>query len=697
VPSIRHPFRSLSIRFTRFALLPLLLALLLCPSALAAGVDAASGTKIVVSGDGSTIAYQQGGGIYSTSGAFGDGNCVASSTPLLGVTSNGTIFGGAVGQYYLYPDTTDPSVGTLYNGFEGAGISSDGLAIFGTMSTAVSSLNVGTLLVKSNDSWTTPSRYSIQYGLGDVMPTLNAVSNNVGGVRTVVGTRYDNIPVMWKTSGTDLVETQLGLTYVGVTYASGYANDITDNAAMAVGKAGSNAATWNLANQALTLLPTSDDTTTYTSSWATAVTSDGSVIVGAVSSAFTNAAYWTGSGTSYTLQTLYDALTAKGVALSTPSYLREATGVSDDASIIVGVTDTNEVFIARLSGSGSSGVITPAQMNQSLGAMGQVGPAVTGMGQLSMSRLGSVAGGQGMHFAVSAPGPASGAPSAGSGRETGLSSGDEMPGRLDLWVVGSVGTNIELNGDDLGLHGGIGLTWERGEWRVGGGLFGDSRDLDTSYHGNQDIQAVGPGAFVAYSPEGTGLEFRISGLWQTVDLDLRRGYANGAGYATSKGSTNADVFGLSGRVQWTRAVTDQLALTPFAEYTWQTTHIDGYSESGGPFPASFDSRDETSNSLRTGLRADAALLDKVATWAWIAWDHRFEDKSSGLGGTALGLGSFSYAGSRVDQDWADTGVGASWDITERLSANSSLGFALGCDDDTMSDLNVTLGFSYQLW
>ena len=283
------------------------------------------------------------------------------------------------------------------------------------------------------------------------------------------------------------------------------------------------------------------------------------------------------------------------------------------------------------------------------------------------------------------------------GKESGLSSGDEMPGRLNLWVVGSVGTNIELNGDDLGLHGGIGLTWERGEWRVGGGLFGDSRDLDTSYHGNQDIKAVGPGAFVAYSPEDTGLEFRLSSLWQTVNLDLKRGYINGASYATSEGSTNADIFGLSGRVQWTKGVTDYLDLTPFAEYTWQTTHIDGYSESGGPFPASFDSRDETSNSLRSGLRADAALIDKVDTWAWIAWDHRFEDKSSGLGGTATGLGAFSYAGAKVDQDWADVGVGASWDISERLSANTALGFALGCDDETMSDVTATVGFSYQLW
>ena len=434
-----------------------------------------------------------------------------------------------------------------------------------------------------------------------------------------------------------------------------------------------------------------DDVTPF--SRANAVSSDGSVVVGeSVVNLVITAFRWTESTGMVSIASL---LEDAGVDM-TGYTLTAAVDVSADGSIIVGSDGNSGVsYIANVP---RGGLITPDEFNQSLGTMGQVGPAVSGMGQLSMSRLGGVAGGQGMHFSVTGPGSGAGAGSGvGADTESGLSSGDEMPGRLDLWMVGSVGTNIELNGDDLGLHGGVGLSWTEGEWRFGGGLFGDTRDLDTSFGGNQDIQAVGPGAFVVYSPDGTGLEFRVAAIWQTVDLDLKRGYANGAGSATSSGDTDAEVFGLSGRAQWTRIVTDSLALTPFAEYTWQNTHIGGYSESGGPFPASYDSRDETSNSIRTGLRADVALFDKVGTWAWLAWDHRFEDKSSGLGGTATGLGAFSYAGSKLDQDWADAGVGASWDITERLSANSSLGVALGCDDDSVPDLTATMGFSYQLW
>jgi uncharacterized protein YhjY with autotransporter beta-barrel domain len=656
--------------------------LLTCPQAGAVSIEDLAGTDIYITGDGSTVFY--GGGYSYSVQKDGATSTMAASVMDTSVDGSYILAKQSNGYYYLYSGSDDstPLLLTSATTDRLYGMSPDGKAVIGSYLNGPAS-NAILWLTEDYSNWEEVTFAS--------SGSPSDVSNvNADGKRVIPVLSYGTGNIYYVDESTHAVTAGANLES-----GSGIVSrmSINANGTLVAGTVSTNnvarASIWNTSSGALTSLYQG----TATASEVLGMNTSGSVLVGYGTFDSTNQAlYWTGSGTSYTMHNLLETLEEEDVDM-TGWALSEATGASDDGTYIVGtgtLSGSDVVFIANVPAGGLS---TTEALYQSLGTMGQVGPAVTGMGQLSMSRLGGVAGGQGMHFAVSNPV----VPSAATGRETGLSSGDEMPGRLDLWVVGSVGTNIELDGDDLGLHGGIGLTWERGEWRVGGGLFGDSRDLDTSYHGNQDIQAVGPGAFVAYSPEGTGLEFRISGLWQTVDLDLRRGYANGAGYATSKGSTNADVFGLSGRVQWTRAVTDQLALTPFAEYTWQTTHIDGYSESGGPFPASFDSRDETSNSLRTGLRADAALLDKVATWAWIAWDHRFEDKSSGLGGTALGLGSFSYAGSRVDQDWADTGVGASWDVTERLSANTSLGFALGCDDDTMSDLNVTLGFSYQLW
>ena len=671
----------LSTLFVR--VLPLLFAslLLACPQAGAVSIEDLAGSEIYMTGDGSTVFY---GGGYSYS-VQKDGATSTMLASFRDMSADGSyiLARQADGYYYLYSGSDDSTPLQLSDVTTDwyTGISPDGKVLLGE--DAAGAQHSGFIRFIED-----ASGEKINIGL---TASPSDVSNvNTEGKRVIPLLSYGTGNICYVDESTHAVTAGAHLES-----GSGIVSRMSINAdgTLVAGTVSTNnvarASIWNTSSGALTSLYQG----TATASQVLGMNTSGSVLVGyGTFDGTAQALYWTGSGTSYTMHNLLETLEEENVDM-TGWNLTEATGASDDGTYIVGtgrLSDSDVAFIANVP---AGGLTTTEALYQSLGTMGQVGPAVAGMGQLSMGRLGSVSGGQGMHFAVNTPGSSP----AAAGKESGLSSGDEMPGRLDLWVVGTVGTNIELNGDDLGLHGGVGLTWERGEWRAGGGLFGDSRDLDTSYNGNQDIQAVGPGAFVAYSPEDTGLEFRLSGLWQTVNLDLRRGYINGSGYATSEGSTNADIFGLSGRVQWTKGVTDYLDLTPFAEYTWQTTHIDGYSESGGPFPASFDSRDETSNSLRSGLRADAALIDKVDTWAWIAWDHRFEDKSSGLGGTATGLGAFSYAGAKVDQDWADVGVGASWDISERLSANTALGFALGCDDDTMSDVTATVGFSYQLW
>lgn len=568
------------------ALLPLLFVLSLCPQVRAAGVDTVGSTKIVISGDGSTIAYAQGSDIHSTSGSFSDGSSAVAGSTLIDVTSDGWILGGTAGTYHLYNGASDVNISDTVTSISVAKcISPDGLWLFGTDTDGRAAL------------WSSASRnwdsYYTEYTDTFGNLSINAVSNvSSDGKRRAVGQNTTtNVPWVYRFDpthayGMHAVELARSSSVTSLANSTGTATDITPDGYKAVGYLNNGvrnyAVRWaGLRTNSygnLTILP--DDGGALTQTSANAINGDGSVIVGTVSGAYVSAAYWTEHNYNYTFQTLYDALTAKGVSLSSPQYLRDATGVSDDGTIIVGLTDNGKVFIAKMSGmaegggsgSGDSGVITVGELDQSLGVMGQVGPSVANMGQLSMSRLGSAAVGQGMHFSVTGAG-SGGTPSA-AGAETGLSSGDAMPGRLDLWMIGSVGTNIELNGDDLGLHGGIGLSWDNGgQWRFGAGLFGDDRDLDTDHGGNQRIKALGPGAFVVYTPEGTGLQFRVSALWQPVDLKLKRGYANGAGSATSTGSTDAEVFGLSGRAQWTKILTESLALTPFAEYTWQNTHI----------------------------------------------------------------------------------------------------------------------------
>lgn len=409
-------------------------------------------------------------------------------------------------------------------------------------------------------------------------------------------------------------------------------------------------------------------------SYAAAITPDGSVIVGGAASANGDEAFfWTEADG---MVSLNDWLEDSGVDMD-GWRLRTANAVSADGRTIVGVgvgSGNEEAYIARL-----GGLITPAALHQSLGGMTGVGPAVSGLGMASMGVLGGVS-------------------SLGGGGAAGLASGEGYAGRLDAWISGAVSANSELDGDDFGLRGGLGLTWDLGnDWRVGGGVFANARDLETSYDGSQEIDTLGPGVFVGWAPAGTGLDFSLSALWQSADLRLERGYMNGAGSASSTGSTDAELFGVMARAQWSRELTESLALTPFVEYAWQTVHMQGYDETDGPFPASYDSRDEDSNTARLGLQLGWALTEKVTAWTWGAWNHRFEGSSGAMSGTVLGLGAFDFEGSNADRDWADVGVGASWQLTERLSVSSRLGVALGCDDDSLADMTATMGLTWRIW
>ncbi len=404
------------------------------------------------------------------------------------------------------------------------------------------------------------------------------------------------------------------------------------------------------------------------------VSSDGSVVVGYGNSASGAEAFrWTESTG---MQSLNDILTSNGVDL-TGWTLTQATGVSGDGRTIVGTgTSPNgtEAFIAR-----NTGVITTAALNNSLASMGQVGTTASSMSQISTSAMMDAS-----HGAV-------------QNTSEGLSSGDEMNGRTQLWVVGTVISDSSLSGDDFGGEGGVGLTrYLANGLSVGGGVFSGKRSIDTSHGGNQKTTLIGPGVFVAYAPEAYGLRLEGGGTWHYIDMDLKRGYQNAGGSAQSSGSTQAQAFGLYGRVGWAFPVASRVALQPFAQYNWQRVKIDGYTESGGPFPARFDSRTDTSNRARLGLEAQYACNESLNLWTWAAWSHRFESKGASMGGQLTGLYAFNYGGGAVDQNWGDAGVGAKWRPYEGFETFSRLSFGIDSQHNAEPDIALTIGLGWDI-
>ena len=66
-----------------------------------------------------------------------------------------------------------------------------------------------------------------------------------------------------------------------------------------------------------------------------------------------------------------------------------------------------------------------------------------------------------------------------------------------------------------------------------------------------------------------------------------RRYANGMGTATSRGSTDGSGWGVAGWLGYAIQAAKNNIVTPFAQLDYVATHYDGWTETGGPFPAMF--------------------------------------------------------------------------------------------------------------
>lgn len=412
------------------------------------------------------------------------------------------------------------------------------------------------------------------------------------------------------------------------------------------------------------------------SSVAYAVNADGSVIVGAVSRGATNEAFlWTQSGG---MVSLAQYLQSRGVNL-TGWDLDTATAVNADGTTIVGSAynpdgDT-EAFVARTSGGFSTMEALADSLRAMAGLTNRV--AVTGLSRVR-TMIQAAPGGPFV-------------------RPAGLSGGDEAQVRRRFWTAGTVLSDSSLSGSDLGAEGGAGLTWT---WdnglSAGAGMFTGRRVTDTDHGGSQDLVLTGPAAYVGYTPGVAGLRAEAGAVYTLVDMDLDRGYMNGSGSATSHGQTQGRMFSLAGRLGWLFPVTEQVGLEPFVMHSWQILDVDGYTESDGPFPARFSSRQDMANITRTGLEATYAWTPATDLWTWAAWSHRWEDEAGGMGGTLLGLSDFRFGTVRVDQDWGDTGVGVKHRPWQGFEVFSRVSAGIDSQDNAEPGLATTIGFAWDI-
>lgn len=399
------------------------------------------------------------------------------------------------------------------------------------------------------------------------------------------------------------------------------------------------------------------------SSTASAISGNGAIIFGLGKTAAGNEVFrWTQS---QGMQSFNALLKAEGVPLDGYN-LYQLSDISDDGTIIVGLGKKPDgTFISWIAkyDDGFAGLTTFEDVNKSLEDLSTLTPRISGMSLLTLRSL----------------------------LESQRYSEDSL---TSFWGLGTFGSDNEFSGDDINGYGAVGMThfWRSG-WSLGGGVFVGNTTVESSFGGQQNSTLVGPGVFVGYMPNPTGLHVKIGAMYNYADLKLDRAYSNGSGTTSSEGDTDGHVLGGVAHVAWLFALQNMFIVQPFFQYEVQEIKINEYKEETGPLPAKYDSRDFVTNKTRLGLEAGYLVKDDLTLSVWGAWNHRYEDEGPSMKGELIGVTSFDYGKGEIDQDWGDTGLKISWLPEAGAELILTVGFAFDNQYYAAPDQYVQVGFS----
>ncbi|HUH60972.1 MAG TPA: autotransporter domain-containing protein [Candidimonas sp.] len=317
-----------------------------------------------------------------------------------------------------------------------------------------------------------------------------------------------------------------------------------------------------------------------------------------------------------------------------------AYGVNAEGNVVTGRLANNHAFIARV-GAGGSGLIDVAAYNNSLMRVANAATLAQHNADLAMNGLhgnpmrGLLPPGR---YAVWVGGDAG---RQNSGRY------DADQGIAEFGFAKSLNSNLQFN---------IALGHNYRREHTG---MGDTTTLRSTY--------VLPE--LTYKLPDTSLYATVSGYYSDGDMEIKRTYLNAGTPVQSRGKPNVSTAGARLRVDWLDAASwGRTAFTPYASLTYMRTHLSGYTERGGGFPARWDSRQEHATTARVGLDAVHPLNDRVNLLGRLEAAHRFESEGAQAKGQVIGLYGFALDGQRDKRNWLRAGLGLESKLLDGVGA-----------------------------
>ena len=384
-----------------------------------------------------------------------------------------------------------------------------------------------------------------------------------------------------------------------------------------------------------------------------AISANGAVIVGQSANGSSEEAF------------VYQNGTMTGLGFLTGGSSSNATGVSADGSVIVGFGDVTGGAIHAFTYANQT-LLDATEWMRSLNGPGSLSAMANNLSSMPL---------EGAHHRP-------------------LMSYDGMGKQRQFWATGDFGASSRQT-DRRTSFGEVGASQTYGETLVGVAVGTALQTQDLLFGG--DAKITGQTFMAEIDTRLADKESILSllvlrGEW---DAQTARGYVTGGGNDISRGQTDMDTTTVRVRYDGpTQKFTGNFTAAPYASFALTRVRTDGFAESGGSFPATFDAHGHTAKESRLGLLTKFVAGPATTIRVTAEWIHRFDDAGDVLSGVnQTTSGAFAVAGLAPTKDQARFG----FDVDHKLSADTMLSLSIhaagyGQAHDVAGSLSLRRGF-----
>ena len=256
-----------------------------------------------------------------------------------------------------------------------------------------------------------------------------------------------------------------------------------------------------------------------------------------------------------------------------------------------------------------------------------------------------------------------------------------------------------VSGSSSDLGGGM-LTWRQPGFAVtvGGGVSGatssplyEGGSVSTrgGWFGLGGTADIGEALDVS---ELVGLEVGVGLRANLQHAEITRNYLNGASVESATGETDLSSVSTIARLGWQLALSDQVSVTPYAQWRHNATRFDGYDETGGAGAGAVSGASAKTDIVSLGARLDIEVQAGLDLSAGYAFNHRIASEADAVTVSVPGLGGFSAAGAATDASWHTVDAGFGWNPTDKMRIDTSASVNFGSAFPESWAVSTRLGF-----